>query len=437
MPTWGQLLSELSDTAKTQGPAVFDVVRRKYLALLEAHTKRNLILYASKWTLPGSPPQFISITEEDIQGFMEVMAGLHTTPLDLILHSPGGSPEATEALVLYLRSKFCDIRVFVPHAARSAATMLACAANQIVMGKHSFLGPIDPQVQVLTRHGVQYVPAQAILEQFRMAQKECTSDAKNVGVWLPILDQYGPSLLVQCQHADDLAKVLVSEWLERYMFAGEDQAKEKASAAAAALSKHSEFKTHARHLGRETVRAYGLNVADLEVDQTLQDLVLSVFHVTTHTFNATPAVKIVENPWGALSSSTTSRRSYGSCRLVRPRRTLRLRLRPPGSSAGDSAPNCCLTGTELHPRITHRLDPVGRAPAWTPGVTEGAEVAITDAVVSLFGDMGQPGELGRLPNQARRPKCGLRKGRFCCRITMVTRICHAASAHLSWVRTAA
>lgn len=298
MPTWSGLLKELAEGSKTQGPAVFDFTRRKYLALLGKHTGRDVILYATKWTQPGVRPELVSITDEDVQGFMEVLHGLHGPKLDLVIHSPGGSPEATEALALYLRSKYSEIRAFVPYAAMSAATMLACAADSIVMGKHSFLGPIDPQVLVASRYGLQYCPAQAILEQFRMAHKECTGDPRSIGVWLPMLEQYGPALLVQCQNADDLSKKLVTEWLARYMFAGDEAAERKAKDIADALSAHSEFKTHARHLDRNKLRSLGLKVQDLEQDQSLQDLVLSVFHATTHTFDGTPAVKIIENHTG-------------------------------------------------------------------------------------------------------------------------------------------
>ncbi len=91
-------------------------------------------------------PDVISINAEDMQGFMECIHGLKGEGCwILIVHSPGGSAEATEAIVNYVRSKFSNVRVFVPHAAMSAATMLACSGNSIVMGKHSFLGPIDPQ----------------------------------------------------------------------------------------------------------------------------------------------------------------------------------------------------------------------------------------------------------------------------------------------------
>jgi ClpP class serine protease len=54
----------------------------------------------------------------------------------------------------------------------SAATMLACSANRIVMGKHSFLGPIDPQFIIQTELGRASVPAHAIEEQFELAKRE-------------------------------------------------------------------------------------------------------------------------------------------------------------------------------------------------------------------------------------------------------------------------
>lgn len=302
MPTWGQILAELQ-LEQQRNPAaaqfVFDTVRRRHLSALHALTKRNIILYATKWTQPGgSNPQLISITDEDIEGLMEVIYEMKGTDLDIILHSPGGSPEATEAIVTYLRSKFDNIRVIVPQAAMSAATMLACAANRIVMGKHSFLGPIDPQFILQTPLGVQAVPAQAILEQFRKAQTEC-SDPKNpqaLSSWLPILSQYGPALLVQCENALQLGQELVGTWLHTFMFGGTtpNPAKEIAEK----LSNHSYFKSHGRHISLKNAQELGLVIDTLESSQELQEKVLSVFHAAMHTLSGTPAVKIIENHLG-------------------------------------------------------------------------------------------------------------------------------------------
>lgn len=252
------------------------------------------------WTLPsaeGVPPELISITEEDVQGLMEVVHGLKGTELDLIIHSPGGSPEATEAIVSYLRSKFDDIRVIIPQAAMSAATMLACSSNRIIMGRHSSIGPVDPQFILQTQLGPQMVPAQAILDQFELAKLEC-ADPKNLAPWLPILSQYGPALLVQCKNALALSETLVSQWLELFMFANQKDAKKISKKIARKLSNHKIFKSHGRHINRDQARKLGLIVDDLEEDQDFQDLILSVFHATTHTFNGTGAVKIIENHLG-------------------------------------------------------------------------------------------------------------------------------------------
>ncbi len=298
MPTWGQILSELQEKAKSKpGTIPCDEIRRNYLAALQAHTKRDVILYETDWTSPNSDPSLISINEEDLQGLMEVIHGLKGPNLDLILHSPGGSPDCTGALVSYLRSKFSHIRVIVSQAAMSAATMLACACDEIVMGKHSFIGPIDPQFILQTKLGRRAVPAQAIIDQFEMAKQEC-KDSSGLATWLPILEQYGPALLIECNEATKLSEELVSEWLEKYMFKGDAGKKKTAQKIAMSLLNHKELKSHGRRINRDWAKEIGLKITDLEEDQLFQDLSLSVHHATIHTFGMTPAAKIIENHLG-------------------------------------------------------------------------------------------------------------------------------------------
>jgi hypothetical protein len=270
------------------------------MAAMYGLTGRPIIIYATRWTMPNSgiiPPGMLSITQNDIHGFMEAVYGLTDRSLDLIVHSPGGSAEAAEAIVLYLRSKFDHVRVFVPHMAMSAATMLACAADEIVMGNHSFIGPIDPQLQLQTSLGARTVPAQAITQQFGMAQ---TASANPVALraWIPMLSQYGPDLLAACQNASDLSKALVSEWLTNYMFRSDPNAATKADNIAAWLGSHNVFKTHGRPISRAVAEQHDLNIVELEADQALQDVVLSIYHATAHTFVSTGVVKIIENHLG-------------------------------------------------------------------------------------------------------------------------------------------
>ena len=304
MPTWGEIGAEINSAAQLlhaqsiSNLSAFDVVRRKYLGLVAAHTNRPTILYATAWlSNPNAPAPLVSVADDDMLGFMETVHGLVGPDLDLILHSPGGSGAAAEQIVKYLRTKFNHIRIIVPHMAMSAATMIACAANQIVMGKHSFLGPIDPQFIMQTALGFRSVPAQAILEQFERALRDAADPVK-LRAWAPMLAQYGPDLLVTCQNAARLSEDLVSEWLESYMFRGQANAKTKGNAIAGWLSDHSAFKTHARPISRDELLAKGLIIHSLEQDQVEQDLFLSVHHATAHTFNNTSAVKIIENNIG-------------------------------------------------------------------------------------------------------------------------------------------
>jgi hypothetical protein len=127
--------------------------------------------------------------------------------------------------------------------------------------------------------------------------KEC-ADQKKLAAWLPILGQYGPDLLVQCQEVSEMSSEMVREWLEKYMFALDEERATKASSIATWLGTHSNFRSHGKHITRAEAEAKGLKIEYLETDQTFQDLVLSVYHATTHTFSATPAVKIIENHLG-------------------------------------------------------------------------------------------------------------------------------------------
>jgi len=296
MPTWGQILGEIRQEIQRDNQQAFDAVRNKYIRELSNFTGRNTIIYATRWTSGDAPPNLVSITDEDIHALMETVAGLNGDTLDLIIHSGGGSAEATDAIVSYLRQKFKNIRIIVPQAAMSAGTMLACSADLITMGKQSSIGPIDPQFILQTAVGVQAIPAHAIIEQFKKAQDDCRDNPKNLNSWLPMLSQYGPALLVRCQDQIDFGKELVENWLNAYMFKGENSDAPKVIAEY--LSNHGNFKTHGKHINIEKAREIGLKIEALEDNQDFQDKVLSAFHSTMHAFSSTNTAKIVANQNG-------------------------------------------------------------------------------------------------------------------------------------------
>lgn len=86
----------------------------------------------------------------DIQDSEEVLRAIKMTdeqiPLDIILHTPGGLVLASEQIANALAKHPGKVTIFVPHYAMSGGTLLALAADEIVMDENAVLGPVDPQI---------------------------------------------------------------------------------------------------------------------------------------------------------------------------------------------------------------------------------------------------------------------------------------------------
>jgi hypothetical protein len=297
MPT----LNEVMDEVSRRRGAAQDEVRRDYIAKLAKYTGRDTIVFASAFSSnkgPEIPGIAMSVGLADVQGFMSALHGLKGESLDLVLHSPGGSIEAAEQVVQYLRAKYKHIRAIVPQNAMSAATMIACACDEIIMGKHSAIGPIDPQVTFPTPAGAFTAPAQAILEEFELAKQQLKDDPQSAPIWLTKLQAYPPGFLNICSTTLTLAKSKVGSWLDANMFKDVANGEKPGSSIAAWLGDATEHKTHGRPIGIETAREKGLKVTELEADQQLQEAVLSTFHAVMVTFQITQCVKLIENQNG-------------------------------------------------------------------------------------------------------------------------------------------
>lgn len=294
MPNWNDVLSEINQVrAQIATASPLDIVWRKYLAELNAYTDRNVIAYYSAWLQRGPNTPNLSINDADKNAFMATIHGLDRSKgLDLILHTPGGSIGAAESIVDYLRRMFGkDIRAIVPQIAMSAGTMMACACREIVMGKQSNLGPIDPQMNG--------IPATGVLREFEQAINEIKNDPARIAVWQVIIGKYHPSFLQQCKNAIDWSKTVVADWLRTGMFEGDRRAAAKAANIVKALTDDDAMKNHGRHVHIDQCRALKLRIIDLEADQKLQDLVLTTHHAFMQTLGeAGHVTKIVENHCG-------------------------------------------------------------------------------------------------------------------------------------------
>jgi ClpP class serine protease len=86
----------------------------------------------------------------DIQDSEEIMRAVKMTdpkiPIDIILHTPGGLVLAAEQIAYALAKHKGKVTVFIPHYAMSGGTMIALAADEIVMDDNAVMGPVDPQI---------------------------------------------------------------------------------------------------------------------------------------------------------------------------------------------------------------------------------------------------------------------------------------------------
>jgi len=290
MPNWKSIIDELKATG-----GAHDVIRRKYLAKLFKLTGRNVIAYYSGWLQKsGAQKQGVpfELNDSDKNGFMTSIHKLDKSKgLDLILHTPGGSTSAMESLVDYLRSCFGkDIRAIVPQLAMSAGTMISLSCKEIVMGKHSSLGPIDPQINGM--------PAHAIIEEFKRAINEINTIPGAMHAWQPIIAKYPPTLISAAEKSIIWSNQIVKDWLVSGMFDGDPEADIKADRIVTELGDHTLTKAHDRHISMAKAQSFGLKISQLESDPALQDAVLSIHHAFVQTLSSSAAFKIIENHKG-------------------------------------------------------------------------------------------------------------------------------------------
>ncbi len=124
-------------------------MRQRLIATLEKKRNSRVIVLIHRqetMSLLGFPIfRYIDIDDSE-----EVIRAIHMTdpdmPLDLVLHTPGGLVLAAYQIAHAVRMHRGKITVFVPHYAMSGGTLIALAADEIVMEEHAVLGPVDPQI---------------------------------------------------------------------------------------------------------------------------------------------------------------------------------------------------------------------------------------------------------------------------------------------------
>ena len=128
---------------------MLEASRTRLIARLEQERGSRVILLVHRqetMSLLGFPlMRFIDIHDSE-----EVIRAIHLTdpetPIDLVVHTPGGLVLAALQIARAIARHKGRVRIIVPHYAMSGGTLIALAADEIIMSPHAVLGPVDPQI---------------------------------------------------------------------------------------------------------------------------------------------------------------------------------------------------------------------------------------------------------------------------------------------------
>ncbi|QDA32162.1 hypothetical protein FH039_11945 [Thermococcus indicus] len=160
--------------------------------------------------------KFISV-EDSEEVLRAIRSAPKDRPIDLIIHTPGGLVLAATQIAKALHDHPAETRVIVPHYAMSGGTLIALAADRIIMDPHAVLGPVDPQlgqypapsiVRAVEKKGVDKVDDQTLI--LADVAEKAINQVRDF-VYTLLKDRYGE------EKARELARVLTEgRWTHDY-----------------------------------------------------------------------------------------------------------------------------------------------------------------------------------------------------------------------------
>jgi hypothetical protein len=227
------------------------------LQKLEELRKSKLIVYYS----------LDLIHDLDAQYFYEIISRYPKVDhIDLVLFGPGGFVDPAFKIARLCQQMTSQenqrFSVLVPYIAKSALTILALGADEIVMGPVSELGPIDPQA-LITEGGVERgYPLLGVEDALAFIEKRIKENPEMALLFMPLLEKIGLLSLGTYQREIESAKQYATELLTQRMLKTDN---EKAKRLADDLTAH--YKRHAHVIDRNEAKRLGLTIVDAPDDQ--------------------------------------------------------------------------------------------------------------------------------------------------------------------------
>lgn len=216
------------------------------------------------------------INRNDVIGFVDL---LHNVPqgssVDLLLHTPGGNIDAAEKIGLLIRKRVGPsgkLRVIVPDFVKSAGTLLALAADRIIMGDTSELGTIDPQVWLPGETGPASYSAKSYLDAFKLHSEGLKKDP-NDRVAEIMLGKLDPVMVRKFERMTKRSETIAVELLRRGMIPDEPTAKKIAEE----LINTQKWHSHGQVISHELAIGIGLTVDHLPASDPLWELIWALY----------------------------------------------------------------------------------------------------------------------------------------------------------------
>lgn len=228
---------------------------------LQQERSSNVIVYHSRNI----------INSNEIANFYQLFSGISKVKnLDLILHSNGGiADDAFKMCRLCRQHTEGRFSVLVPYRAKSAATLLALGADELIMGPASEIGPIDPMIFIALKDGSKHlIPAHSIKDGLDFFEGRIKAEPKTALIYSQLLEGLDPMVVGAYQRAIESSK----QYAETLLTAGLLKGKPKENIEKVAKALAEKYKSHGFVIDRDIARQeYGLNVLDA-TDNTWENL---------------------------------------------------------------------------------------------------------------------------------------------------------------------
>jgi ClpP class serine protease len=276
------LIIQKINEEKRQGSAT----RQPYYEKLERELGAPIIALFTSFVYP------VIIDDSDADMLEEI---LQKTDLSngfyLLLSSPGGDSLAAERIINVCRA-YSDTEkysVIVPSKAKSAATMICLGASEILMGKTSELGPVDPQLIMGDRWFSVFNIIKSYEELFAAAVKE----EGNLQPYLQQLANYDAREIEEFRSALDLSKDISIKVLKTGMFKGKTERSIESKIRLFLTPK--DVKVHARPIYVHDILSCGLNINLQDIKSHLWNLIYELYVRLNHYVSTFQRGKCVES----------------------------------------------------------------------------------------------------------------------------------------------